>query len=150
MGSTDPSGSALRKYSRKAGCQCTQLDSGWSVPGHQEFLSPTSGPEASGRPYPKGLGPWSPQWYSVSPNVSRPVGPLLLLKIHGGFPGGTLVPPASTGDARDVGSIPGLGRSSGVGNGNPLQSSCLQNPMDRGAWWAIVHGVAKSRTQLTD
>ena len=44
------------------------------------------------------------------------------------------------------GSIPGLGRLSGEGNGNPLQYSCLENPMDRGAWWSTVHGVAKSRT----
>ena len=43
----------------------------------------------------------------------------------------------------DLGSIPGLGRSSGEGNGNPLQYSCLENPMDRGAWWATVHWVAK-------
>ena len=50
----------------------------------------------------------------------------------------------------DPGSIPGLGRSSGEGNGNPLQYSCLENPMDGGAWWAAVHGVAKSRTQLSD
>ena len=47
-------------------------------------------------------------------------------------------------------SIPGSGRSPGEGNGNPLQYSCLENPMDRGAWWATVHGVAKSRTQLSD
>ena len=44
------------------------------------------------------------------------------------------------------GLIPGLGRSPGEGNGNPLQDSCLVNPMDRGAWWAIVHGIAKSQT----
>ena len=50
----------------------------------------------------------------------------------------------------DPGSIPGLGRSSGEGNGNPLQYSCLENSMDGGAWWATVHGVAKSRTQLSD
>ena len=49
-------------------------------------------------------------------------------------------------DSRDAASIPELGRSPGVGNGNPLQYSCLENPMDRGAWRAIVHGVAKSRT----
>ena len=54
--------------------------------------------------------------------------------------------PANAGDARDVGSIPGLGRSSGEGNGNPLQYSCLEKSMDRGAWWATVHGVAKSWT----
>ena len=56
--------------------------------------------------------------------------------------------PANAGDARDTGSIPGLGRSPGGGHGNPLQYLCLENPMDRGAWWAIVHRVAKSWTQL--
>ena len=50
----------------------------------------------------------------------------------------------------DVGSIPGSGRSPGEGNGNALQYSCLENPMDGGAWWATVHGVAKSRTRLSD
>ena len=49
----------------------------------------------------------------------------------------------------DLGSIPGLGRSPGEGNGNPLQY-CLENPMDRGAWWAAVHGVSKSPTRLSD
>ena len=58
--------------------------------------------------------------------------------------------PASVGDIRDMGSIPGLGRSPGGGHGNPLQYSCLENPMDRGAWWATVHGVAESWTQLKD
>ena len=51
-------------------------------------------------------------------------------------------------NAGDLGSIPGLGRAPGEGNGNPLQYSCLENPMDRGAWWATVHGVTKSRTRL--
>ena len=55
-------------------------------------------------------------------------------------------PPANIGDIRDVSSIPGLGRSPGGEESNPLQQSCLENPMDRGAWWATVHGVAKSRT----
>ena len=55
-------------------------------------------------------------------------------------------PPADVGDARDVGSVPGLGRSPGGGNGNPLQYSCLVNPMDSGAWQATVHGAAESRT----
>ena len=50
----------------------------------------------------------------------------------------------------DSGLIPRLGRSPGAGNGNPLQYSCLENPMVRGAWWATVHRVAKSRTQLSD
>ena len=53
-------------------------------------------------------------------------------------------PPAN--DIKDVGSIPGSGRSSGKGNGNPLQYSYPENPMDRGAWWATVHGVTKNRT----
>ena len=57
---------------------------------------------------------------------------------------------ASACDAGDPGSIPGSGRSPGEGNGNPLQYSCLENPMDRGAWWAIVHRVAKSRTRLSN
>ena len=55
-------------------------------------------------------------------------------------------PLANVGDTRDWGSIPGLGRSPGGGNGNPLQYSCLENPMDRGAWRATVHGVAESDT----
>ena len=52
-------------------------------------------------------------------------------------------------NARDKGSIPGLGRFPGEGNGNPFQSSCLGTPMDRGAWWAIVHGVAKRHDFMT-
>ena len=55
--------------------------------------------------------------------------------------------PASAGDVGDMGSISGSGRSSGEGNGNPLQYSCLENPMNRGACWATVHRVAKSQTQ---
>ena len=57
-------------------------------------------------------------------------------------------PPANAGDIRDVGSVLGWGRSPGGGHGNPLQYSCLENPMDRGAWWATVHAAAKSWTQL--
>ena len=53
--------------------------------------------------------------------------------------------PANAGAAGDMGSIPGSGRSPREGNGNPLQYSCLRNPMDRGAWWATVHEVAKSQ-----
>ena len=52
-------------------------------------------------------------------------------------------PPAHARDVRDVGLIPRLGRSPGGGSGNPLQCSCLGNPMDRAAWWAVVHGVAE-------
>ena len=57
-------------------------------------------------------------------------------------------PPANTGDIREVALIPGSRRSSGVGNGNPLPYFCLENPMDREAWQATVHRVAKSQTQL--
>ena len=64
----------------------------------------------------------------------------------GGFPGVSVVRnlPANAGD---VGSVSGSGRSPGEGNGNPLQYSCMENPMDRGTWQATVHGVAKSRTK---
>ena len=65
------------------------------------------------------------------------------------FPGGP-DSKASVYNAGDLGSIPGLGRSPGEGNGNPLQDYCLENPMDRGAWEATAHGVAKSRTRLSD
>ena len=57
-------------------------------------------------------------------------------------------PPANAGDIRDWGSIPGSGRAPGGGHGNPLQYSWLENPMDRGAWQAMVHRVSKSQTQL--
>ena len=57
-------------------------------------------------------------------------------------------PPAKAGDIRHMGSIPGSGRSPGRGHGNPLQYSFLEKPMDRGAWWATVHRVAKSQTRL--
>ena len=68
-----------------------------------------------------------------------------------GFPGGSAVKnsPADAGDTGDVGSIPGLGRSPGGGYGSTLQYSCLENPMDRGASQATVHGVTKSQTQLS-
>ena len=65
-----------------------------------------------------------------------------------GFPGSASVktPPSNAGDVRDAGSIPGPGRSPGGGHGNPLQYSCLENPMDGGAWRATVHRVAESDT----
>ena len=66
-----------------------------------------------------------------------------------GFPGGS-EDKVSDCNAGDLGLIPGSGRSPGEGNGNPIQYSCLENPMDRGVWWATVHGVAKSWTQLSD
>ena len=69
-----------------------------------------------------------------------------------GFPGGSVVKnlPGNVEDIRDGSSVPGLGRSPGEGNGNPLQYSCLENPMDRGTRRATVHRVVKSRTRLSD
>ena len=69
-----------------------------------------------------------------------------------GVPGGTMVKnqPVNAGDAGDPGLISGWGRSPGGRNGSPLQYSCQDNPMDRGAWWATVHGVAQSQTRLSD
>ena len=71
-----------------------------------------------------------------------------------GLPGGSVVKnlPANSGEAGDLGSIPGWGRSLGGANGNPLRDSCLEKPMDRGAWRATVHGVTQElvRTQRLD
>ena len=72
-----------------------------------------------------------------------------LYRENGGFPGGS-DGHRSACDGGDLGLIPGSGRSPGKGNGNPLQYSCLENLMDRGAWWAKVHGATKSQTQLSD
>ena len=71
------------------------------------------------------------------------------VQVRSGFPG-SLAVKASAFNAGEAGSIPGLGRSPGEGNGNPLHYSCLENPMDGGSWWATVHGIAKSRTQLSE
>ena len=75
--------------------------------------------------------------------------PLMLISKFHNFPGGS-DSKMSAYNAGDPVSIPGSGRSPGEGNGNPLQYSCLENPMDGGAWLATVHGVAKSRTGLSD
>ena len=66
-----------------------------------------------------------------------------------GFPDGSDCKESAC-KAEDLGSILGYGRSPGEGNGNPLQYSCLENPMDRGAWWATIHGATNSWTQLSD
>ena len=73
----------------------------------------------------------------------------IYMYLHSGFLGGSVVEnlPVNAGDS---GLIPRLGKSPGGGNGNPLQYSCLGNSMDRGAWWAAVHWVAKTQTQLSD
>ena len=73
----------------------------------------------------------------------------MYIRSYGDFPH-SAVGKESACNAGELGSIPGLGRSPGEGNGNPLQYSCLENPMDRGAWQVIVHGVAKSQTQLSN
>ena len=80
---------------------------------------------------------------------------VLYFVFRGNFIGASLVAfivkslPAKAGDIRDAGLIPGSGRSPGEGHGNTLQYSCLENPMDRGAWWGTVHEVTKNRTQLS-
>ena len=74
---------------------------------------------------------------------------MIYIKKRYDFPGGSDSKESSC-NAEDLDSIPGLGRCPGEGNGNSLQCSCMRNPMDRGAWWATVHGVAKSRTGLND
>ena len=73
----------------------------------------------------------------------------IYMYLHSGFLGGSVVEnlPVNAGDS---GLIPRWGKSPGGGNGNPLQYSCLGNSMDRGAWWAAVHWVAKTQTQLSD
>ena len=76
-----------------------------------------------------------------------PITSFLIVLKKKGFPGGSVTENSST-NAGDVGSISGSGRSLAEGNGYPLQYSCLENPMNRGAWWATVHRVAKSQTQL--
>ena len=97
---------------------------------------------------------WALQWAHCPLNMVRLPscafwGFLEASTVIQGFPWGS-DGKESTCNAGYPGSIPGSGRSPGEGNGYPLQYSCLGNPMDRGAWWAIVHGVAKSQTRLSD
>ena len=74
-----------------------------------------------------------------------------LIRISLSFPGGSVIKnlPTNTGDTGDMGLTPGWGRSPGGGNGNLLQYSCLASPMDRGVWWAAVHGVTKELDMTT-
>ena len=83
--------------------------------------------------------------------MNMPLNSYSILFIHSpvGFPGGS-VDKASACNVGDLGLIPGLGRTPGEGNGNPLQNSCLVNSMERGTWLATVHGVTKSWTRLSD
>ena len=90
--------------------------------------------------------PKMPQKY-----ISRPIQESYCFKyyyLYLGFPGGS-DSKESACNVGDWGSIPGSGRSPGEGNGNPLLYSCLENPMDRGAWWVAVHGTTKSQTRLS-
>ena len=91
--------------------------------------------------------------FSIKVSLQAPIGGVFLtisdLVLPNGNPGGSEVK-ASACNAGDLGSIPGSGRSPGEINGNPLQYSCLENPMDGGAWWTTVHGVIKSWTRLSD
>ena len=84
-----------------------------------------------------------PLWILNLPRAGLGSSPLLFL---GGASGKE--PACNVGDIRDTDSIPGSGRFPGERYGNPLQYSCLENPMERGAWWTTVHEIAKSRTQL--
>ena len=92
-------------------------------------------------------------WFQSSVHDRHPfllfTEPSVLNTKHVGFPGGS-DSKESACNAGDPDSILGLGRSPGEGNGNPLQYSCLENPVDREPWWAAVHGVAKTQTQLSD
>ena len=87
------------------------------------------------------------EWYTGTWGLgSRPWWASEWVIVKGGV---SLSPPddkGSAGNAGDLGSIPGLGRSPGEGHGDPLQYSCLKNPIDRGAWWATVHGVVELDT----
>ena len=82
-------------------------------------------------------------------SVNQVMSDVFAIPVLRGFPGGSVIKnlPANR---EDMSSIPGSGRSLGKGNGNLLQYSCLGNPMDKGVWWATVHGVANSWTQLSD
>ena len=85
---------------------------------------------------------WTSARFPVQEDIKRE-------NLHEGFPGGS-DGKESACNTGDVSLIPGSGRSLGEGNDNPLQYSCLGNSMDRGAWWATVHGVPKHRTQLNN
>ena len=124
----------------------------------QEYWSRLLFPNLGDLPDP-GIEPMSPvlqHWQEISLPTESLGKPLswLIIEIYFsfmGFPGGAVVrnSPASAGDAKDAGSIPGSRRSRGGGNGNPLQFSCLGNPKDRGAWQTTVHGITNSQTPLS-
>ena len=91
---------------------------------------------------------WKVAWQFLKKEYQRLYG----LDVYTGFPDGSAIknPPANAGDTGNSSANPGSGRSSRRGDSNRLQYSCLKNYVDRGAWWAIIHGVPKSRTWLSD
>ena len=91
-------------------------------------------------------------WQGQGCKATAQTGSFCVMRNKGGIPSGRVVknPSANARDEEDTGLIPSLGRSPGGGNGNPHQYSCVENPMDRGAWQTTVHGFAKSQTRLTD
>ena len=97
------------------------------------------------------IGVW---WATVHGVIESDMTEQLMFNINTswGFPGGAVVkiPPANAGDTRDASSVPESGRFPGGRNGDPLQYSCLKDSMNRGAWQAAVHGIAKSQTRLSD
>ena len=129
LGSLTPASVCLISISHT--CVLSHFSSVWRFATHQAPLSMGFSRQQywSGLPYP-------PPGDLPNPGIE-------------GFPGGSEVK-ASACNVGDLGLIPGWGRSLREGNGNPLQYSCLENPMDGGAWWATVHGVTKSRTRLSD
>ena len=120
------------------GCSESQEHSVWGCPSVMEGNTPTKPVAARECIF----------WFAVrtfSPPQSLGISGAPVLDFPGGSDG-----KASAYNAGDLGSIAGSGRSPGEGNGNPLQQSCLENPLDGGAWDTTVHGVAKSRTRLSD
>ena len=125
----------------------------WKTPHKSELLSLLSLDDERGQGWPRNsvLRSWRAEAQNLHPIAVAPYFQIIgdLGDVRSPLLGGSVVKimPANAGDA---GAIPGLGRSPGEGNSNPLQYSCLGNPMDRGAWWATVHGIAKSWTWLSD
>ena len=123
-------------------------NTGVSSPSLLQGIFPTQFSHIAGRFFTS----WATSWLENGANNAKVEGLIpkcTIATLYGGFPGGS-DSKESACNLGDLGSIPGWGRSLEEGNGNPLQYSCLENPMDRGAWWVTVHRVAKSWVQLND
>ena len=129
----------LRRIKECSGPPCDRTPAALDIPTGHVVSQP-----ATGYPAPVRLGPRVPR--HTAPAVLPRPSTLHSLTLHASLGGQNL--PAT--QRRGVGLIPGPGISPGEENGNPLQYSCLENPMDRGAWWATAHGVAKSQTRLSN